>query len=393
MTTSSPVRTAVIAHPSAELYGSDRVMLETVTALTDAGWRVLVATPSTGPLHGEIRARGGVPLIVDVPVLRKSSLRPLGLVRLALGSALAFGRILGLLRRSRADVVYVSTLTQPMWVFVARAARRPVLVHVHEAEREVARPIRWGLAFPLLAATRIVANSRFSLDVVTAEFPRLARRSAVVYNGVPGPAAIVPPRETLEGGLRVVYVGRLSPRKGVDLAVDAVARLLGAGVPARLELVGAVFPGYEWYEEQLRVQAAPLGERVVFRGFEPAVWARLAAADVAVVPSRVDEPFGNTAVEAALSARPVVVARSGGLPEAVAGLEAATLVPPDEAQALADALAALAADWPAARTRALRDADAAAARFAPPVYRAAVLEEFAALLPGHRPPSAGHPAP
>ncbi|HEY8590567.1 MAG TPA: glycosyltransferase family 4 protein [Naasia sp.] len=369
----------MLAHPSAELYGSDRVMLETLSALTDAGWTVTVVTPFAGPLQEEIRSRGGSPIVVDVPVLRKSSLTPLGLVKLAAAGVRGVVRIARVLRRHDPDVVYVSTLTQPLWLPVARAGRRRVLCHVHEAEARVARPIRRALALPLLFAHRIIANSRFSLDVLTAELPRLASRASVVYNGVAGPPEFAPPRESLDGGLRVVYVGRLSPRKGVDLAVTAVTELTARGAEVRLELIGAVFPGYEWYEAQLRSQAAPLGDRVAFRGFEPDIWHRLAFADVAVVPSRVDEPFGNTAIEAALAARPVVVARSGGLPEAVAGLESATVVPRDEADILADALERIAADWPDARQRALRDAASAAIRFSPDTYRATVLAEFDAV--------------
>lgn len=42
--------TVLIAHPSADLYGSDRVMLETVDALVAAGRRVVVTLPADGPL-------------------------------------------------------------------------------------------------------------------------------------------------------------------------------------------------------------------------------------------------------------------------------------------------------------------------------------------------------
>ena len=54
---------------------------------------------------------------------------------------------------------------------------------------------------------------------------------------------------------------------------------------------------------ELRVLAGTTGT-VVFAGFRPSVWDSFAAADIAIVPSRV-EPFGNVAVEAMLAERPV----------------------------------------------------------------------------------------
>ena len=81
-----------------------------------------------------------------------------------------------------------------------------------------------------------------------------------------------------------------------------------------MTIVGAVFPGYEWYEAELREQVRNLGLEgsVTFCGFVPDVWPVLETLDVIAVPSRYDEPFGNTAVEAVLAGRPVVVSATSG---------------------------------------------------------------------------------
>src|SRR4051794_25045030 len=103
----------LVAHPSAELYGSDRVAVESVAALAEAGWDVTVALAAEGPLRAELEAAGGQVLVVPAPVLRKSFLSPLGVLRLALASLRALPGLVRLLRRVRPDAVYVSTLTQP----------------------------------------------------------------------------------------------------------------------------------------------------------------------------------------------------------------------------------------------------------------------------------------
>jgi len=385
---SHPRPSVLVAHPSADLYGSDRVLLETVDGLLRHGARVLVTVPAPGPLVAGLQARGVNVVYCPTPVLRKSFLSPAGALKLA--AAAVRGGLAGvaLLRGSRPDLVLANTITVPLWTVLARLSGIPVLTHVHEAESSAPRPLRAALALPLLLSTDIVTNSSFSADTLAASLPRLRGRATVVYNGVPGPDAVVPAREELDDGLDVVYLGRLSHRKGVDVAIDAVLRLRSVGVRARLSLVGAVFPGNEAYEEQLREQVAEAGaaEYITFHGFQDEVWPFLAAADVAVVPSRLDEPFGNTAVEALLAARPVIASNTSGLREAAGGNGSVPLygsvqfVEPGDAGSLAQALTTLRDRWPHYRQQALADAQLARERHSPEGYGDNMARQVAAAV-------------
>ncbi|WP_426302608.1 glycosyltransferase [Arthrobacter sp. R-11] len=382
MRTSEPRPSVLVAHPSADLYGSDRVLLETVDGLLRHGARVLVTVPAPGPLVAGLHARGVNVVYCPTPVLRKSFLSPAGALKLA--AAAVRGSLAGvaLLRGSRPDLVLANTITVPLWTVLARLSGIPVLTHVHEAESSAPRPLRAALALPLLLSRGIVTNSSFSADTLAASLPRLRGRATVVYNGVPGPDAVVPARGELDGGLDVVYLGRLSHRKGVDVAIDAVLRLRARGVRARLSLVGAVFPGNEAYEEQLREQVAraDAAEFITFHGFQGEVWPFLAGADVAVVPSRLDEPFGNTAVEALLAARPVIASNTSGLREAAGGYGSVQFVEPGDAGALAEALSALRDGWPEYREHALADAQVARDRHSPEGYGDNMARQVAAAV-------------
>lgn len=156
----------------------------------------------------------------------------------------------------------------------------------------------------------------------------------------------------------MLYMGRLSPRKGPDLVVAAAAILNERNIAVHVDLLGSVFAGYEWFEADLRRRAAEslMPGQVDFLGFQPDIWPVLAAADIVVIPSVMPEPFGNTAVEAVLGARPVVVSASGGLVEAVAGFDCAMVVPVGDPVGIADAIAAMVEDWPAFSSAALSDA-------------------------------------
>lgn len=376
-----PAPSILLVHPSAELYGADRVFLESVSAMVDAGAAVTVALPVDGPLVAELTQRGARVVRTRTAVLQKSALRPAGFVRLIREGVAGLLPSLRLLRTAGRDGVYVSTITIPGWTALARLARRRVTLHVHEAERSAPPLVRRVLSMPAAWAHHVVVNSDFSLDTLTGPDTRTRRRSTVVYNGVPGPADVVPARERLEGPLRLLFIGRLSPRKGPMFALDVLAEVVGRGVDAHLTLLGSVYTGYEWFEAELRTRAAEpeLAGRVTFAGFQRDVWPLLAAADVVLIPSLVDEPFGNTAVEAVLGARPVVVSATSGLREAAGGYRSALVTEPGDRTLWGDAVTSLVDGWSGYRVEALRDAAEAESRHAPRRYR----EQIAAIvLPG-----------
>lgn len=369
-------RTVLMAHPLVELYGSDRMYLESVRAMVEAGWRVVATVPGEGPITPLLRDSGAEVVVCPTPVLRKAALRPAGFARLVASTIRALGPTRRLLRAVDPDVVYVNTVVAPLWMVYARMTGRRVVAHVHEAEDSMPRILRLALALPLLAAHIVVVNSQATAASVTMALPRLRARIRLVYNGVPGPPdRLGNGRGQPHRPARLVVVGRLSPRKGTDTAVEAMASLRGKGRDVELRLVGSVFTGYEWFEDSLRARARELGvaDHVVFMGFQDEVWSAYADADVALVPSRY-EPFGNTSVEAQLAGIPVVVTDAQGLPETVDHGKVASVVPADDAGAFAAAVEEILDDWPDAVTRAGLARQAAESRFGTERYRAEIAE-------------------
>jgi glycosyltransferase involved in cell wall biosynthesis len=149
---------------------------------------------------------------------------------------------------------------------------------------------------------------------------------------------------------RIVFAGRLEPDKGPDVLVEALARLDHA-VPAFILGDGGM-------REALQRRARELA--VTFAGWqrEPGRW--IAGADVFVAPSR-EDAWSQSIVLAMALGTPVIAAAVGGLPDVLAG-DRGILVPPEDP----DALAAAIADLLAGRRR--TDVDAArdyAAAFTP----------------------------
>ena len=198
-------------------------------------------------------------------------------------------------------------------------------------------------AFVARRLDRVITSSEASRRRIAADFRVAPERLPNLGNGLdtevfrPDPAL---PRS--EGEL--LCVGRASdPNKGIATLVRAVARL---GPGFRLTLVDDDSPGNE-----ARRLARELGcaERIAITGRVPedALVALYRRATLVVVPSRY-EGFGLPAAEAMACGTPVVATAAGALPEVVRTGGGGLLVPPEDPEALAKAIATL-AEQPDAR--------------------------------------------
>jgi glycosyltransferase involved in cell wall biosynthesis len=233
----------------------------------------------------------------------------------------------------------VNTVTLPWWLLAARLAGRPAVCHLHEAETGENTLVLKGLLSPLRLARSVIVISRSTLDAMAAVIPALRDRAELIYNGVPRPPEKPHPAARL-GPIRSVVVGRLSPRKAPHLALEAVGRLRAQGYDITLEVVGTAFDGYEWYLADLERRAGEpdLAGAVRFLGYASPVWPILASADVVLAPS-LREPFGNAVVEAQLARRPVVATAALGHTESIVDGRTGLLVPAEDVDAMATAVA------------------------------------------------------
>ena len=127
----------------------------------------------------------------------------------------------------------------------------------------------------------------------------------------------------------IAYSGRINNEKGVSELIDAIL-LLKENPCMKLMIIGGTFYGNASNENEfvrsLKTKAKPIEDRIVFTGFVPyaEIPRYLKTADIAVLPSMWDEPFGLTIVEALAVGLPLITTRSGGIPEICEG--AATIV-------------------------------------------------------------------
>jgi D-inositol-3-phosphate glycosyltransferase len=199
---------------------------------------------------------------------------------------------------------------------------------------------------------RVVASTIDERDELIDALDADPSRVEVIPPGVdhamfsPGDRAEARWRLGLDAVPTLLFVGRLQPLKGADLALRCIAEL--ADERAELVVVGGP-SGVDGPGElrRLRVLAADLGVAERVRWVAPQPHAALAdwyrAANVCIVPSRT-ESFGLVALEAAACGTPVVASEVGGLRSLVADGETGFLVPGRSAPDYAAPVARLLAD-------------------------------------------------
>ncbi len=149
---------------------------------------------------------------------------------------------------------------------------------------------------------------------------------------------------------RMLFVGYLRPEKGLDVLINAYRRILESKPDAELVIVGARDLSEGGAENDVHQAIAALNGKgkITLAGqlaFGPPLFQAYADADVVVVPSR-SEGTPRVLVEARAFRCPVVASRVGGIPTSVTDLVDGLLVPPNDANALADALLRVLNDRP-----------------------------------------------
>ena len=163
----------------------------------------------------------------------------------------------------------------------------------------------------LWGTNRAIAVSRSTADQMRSKWG--ARGVELVYNGVDIPevhAAVEQQRVPAEGGPRILSLSRLSPEKGIDVLLDAFARLREEYPQAHLEIAGSGNLGEELKAHAKRLN---LGDSVTFSGFVNPIEA-MGRSDM-IVQLTVWENCSYTLLDAKAAGLKAVATAVGGNPE------------------------------------------------------------------------------
>ena len=267
------------------------------------------------------------------------------------------------------DIVHVQNFSQFVPIIRKANPQAQIVLHMHadwliELDRAWVRP-------RLEQVDAVVCCSDYFARGIRREWPEFADRVRVVYNGI-SPAEMASAGAqgaSAASGRRVLFVGRVTPDKGLHVLVDAFNRIVEEIPDADLVLVGpwvrfrkgslavhtskepavrdlARFAGSP-YVDHLRARQSPnAAARTTIAGevSREELLRHYRQADLLVLPSVYQEGFGIPIVEAAAFGLPTVATRRGGIPEVVVDGETGLLVEAGNPDALRSAIVALLMD-------------------------------------------------
>ena len=260
-----------------------------------------------------------------------------------------------------ADVVHIHAMWEEVQHVAAVEARKAGVPYVWRACNAISRPIMeknyWLKRGVLAWRLKRDLNGAAAMHYATANernesaWLNLKPRAIVEPNGIDVSAAAGDEARfraawpQLRGDRVLLFVGRLNREKGLDLLIEAYARLIRAGPsPARnwsLVIVGGD-PGRPYRGVvDLLIEEHALGGRVLLTGHleGQAKADAYAAADLFVLPSR-SENFGNVVLEALAAGVPTVVTRGVGLAKDVESMGVGAI-----ADYSVDSLASVLSEW------------------------------------------------
>ena len=278
------------------------------------------------------------------------------------------------LRKQQCDIVHIHNYSQFVPIIRAFNPRIKIVLHMHcEWLSQLDKAM---IGRRLCKVDLILGCSDYITEKARDRLPQFASQSQTVFNGVDATRFFDnndARTEKADDVKKLLFVGRVSPEKGLHILIEAFALVAARFPQVQLDIVGA--PGnapfefivlvsddehvsrldkfYEgsplqrrsyWADLQEQLPA-DLADRVSFAG--PVLHSEIAnyyhQADILINPS-VSEAFGMSLVEAMASQTPVVATRVGGMTEIVEDGETGLLVEPGDAEALAAAILRLLED-------------------------------------------------
>jgi glycosyltransferase involved in cell wall biosynthesis len=346
-------------HGIGTIGGAERDLLAVLRALDRNKWEPHCACPPDTLLSDRL-AKEGIPLH-----------------SLALGpwrkwySPFIRGRDVRNLRALIAQVAPALIHVNDIWwmphtiaaLHAAGELRRPVVAHVRqEIEPDKVRRYRLDSAEEVVAISRQVEQALIGGGVAPGAVQ-------TIYSGLELPTTAPTIDRTAlcralglsADAVLLGTVAHLFPRKGYDVMLQALPRIIQDIAAVHYVIVGS---GENSYERQLKTLAARLGitDHVHFVGFQEDVTPFLSALSLYVHPARM-EGFGIAVVEALAAGKAVVATKVGGLPEVVEHGRTGLLVAGDHPEELGTAILSLLHDDARRKAMGERAAQAARERF------------------------------
>ncbi|MFT4525365.1 MAG: glycosyltransferase involved in cell wall biosynthesis [Granulosicoccus sp.] len=333
--------TIAVFHPSAELYGADRILVNALKALpTNVNKRVYLLRE--GPLVNFLKE--GVPNVeviirTDMPVIYRAIFNPKGVVQTLINLIGFLVYILKENREHRFSSAYVNTSANVLLLPLLKLVGIKRYIHIHEII-DSPKMIGWLTAFmSRWFANKVVCVSQAVLDGMKRYVTSMEKVGLVLHNGIDPIEVRNTQTSNLKPHISFYLFGRIKPEKGQWFLIEALSTISKEKLRnTKFILMGGVVEGQEnvLVELEDKIRGCGLENNVEIRDFSPNIAEAMSDADVCLIPSLMKDPFPTTVLEAMSAAKPVITTIHGGAKEAVIDGETGYLIDPNNTEQLAD---------------------------------------------------------
>jgi len=308
-----------VIHPSSELYGADRILVEALKA-SEKSTKKTVYLRQEGPLVKYIQKNVDnveVKIISFLPIIAKNEFGVKGVLKF-IRNMFKFQRFIKKeQKKNKFNSYYLNTFATAFMLFNIRRFRVKKVIHVHEIIESPAVMNKLLSRISNKYADLVICVSKAVKDNITKNL-KSESKIIVLHNGIPSLA--IEKEASASDPLKFYLFGRIMPKKGQWLLIQALSKIPKEKLTnVKFNIVGGVLAGHEHQLEDLKslISSNSLDSFVDILPFSNDITPLMEDASVCLVPSTMKDPFPTTVLEAMSAGRLVIASNGGGATEAI----------------------------------------------------------------------------
>ena len=333
----SPKKKLLLVHSSNDLYGASKIFLQLIDLITKNGFDVHIIIPEKGMLDDFLIKKDIKIEYLELGVLRKKYLNPLGLINRLVTNIKAIAFLSKYIKDHSIDLVYTNTSTILCGGIAAKKNGVPSLFHVHEIPtgNKLYEFFSGKIINRISNKVLTVSNSVKKHWLKYIDDKKIER----IYNGI-----IFSKTDSLiklerdQDDFVITSVARIIPYKGHGYLIDIANELIKKSTKFKFLIVGDTLSSYVSYEKSVKQKVKDLGleHQIKFLGFREDVSSILKQSDLFIHPAIAPDPLPTVLFESLHNDLPTVATNLGGAIEILDNGNNGLLIPYNDPKKAAD---------------------------------------------------------
>lgn len=328
-------RKILFLHSGAELYGSDKILLEVLKLLDKDKFELLVVIPNKGVLEEEFKKYGIEYIIYDFPILRRKYFNIKGIIIYICKFFKSILYLNSIIKKYNIDIITSNTLAVLEGAFYSKIFRIKHVWHIHEIIKEPKIMEKFYKKIVPYTAQNAICVSNAVKDNLFSSKDEDKVNINVIHNGINIERFNSNNTESIKKSLNidnnriiVGMVGRINKIKGQLFMVDVAKELVEKYPNILIIMVGGVFSGQESLKIELeeKIVKNNLEEHIKLFEFDKEIGKYYEIFDIFVLPSVKPDSFPTVVLEAMSYSKPIIAHVTGGVSEMVQDNENGILI-------------------------------------------------------------------